>query len=232
MKREFTVFIGYDSEQPEAARACWKSLVSNDKENKLSIQLIDKSTLIDNNLYWRERMETESTEFSFTRFLAPYLKGFYGYALFCDSDFIWNCSPLEVLEIAKKDPSKAVWVVKHALGQEQLESTKMSGKIQTAYPRKNWSSMMLFNCEHPEVRSLTPDVVSEQLPSYLHGLQWASDENIGEVPIDYNFLVGYYDSKGIVPKVLHFTNGTPLHEGYEDCEFAEEFLKYVQPKTK
>jgi hypothetical protein len=231
MKREFTVFIGYDSAQPEAAIACWKSIVDHDKDKQVSVQLIDRAVLVESNLYWRERMETESTEFSFTRFLTPYLKGFYGYALFCDSDFIWKCSPAEVLELAKQDESKSVWVVKHDLKQEQMKTTKMGGKIQTAYPRKNWSSMMIFNCNHEEVRKLTPDIVSEQAPSFLHGIQWAKDENIGELPVTYNFLVGYYQDNDM-PKVLHFTDGTPLHEGYEDCEFAEEFLKYVQPKTK
>jgi hypothetical protein len=232
MKNDFIVFIGYDSTQPEAAAACWKSIVDQDKDNQLAIQLIDRSTLEDNNLYWREHLETESTEFSFTRFLTPYLKGFYGYALFCDSDFIWKCSPTEVLELAKQDKDKAVWVVKHNLEPWQLKGTKMNGKKQTAYPRKNWSSMMVFNCNHPEVRSLTPDVVSGADPAYLHGLQWVSDENIGELPETYNFLVGYYHEHNIEPKVLHFTDGTPLHEGYESCEYAEEFLKYVQPRAK
>jgi len=101
MKNEFTVFIGYDSAQPEAAIACWKSIVDHDKDKQVSVQLIDRSVLVESNLYWRDRMETESTEFSFTRFLTPYLKGFYGYALFCDSDFIWKCSPVEVLELDK-----------------------------------------------------------------------------------------------------------------------------------
>lgn len=231
MRNDFVVFIGYDSDQPEAAIACWKSIVDNDKENKVSVQLIDRATLVDNTLYWRDRMETESTEFSFTRFLTPYLKGFYGYALFCDSDFIWKCSPLEILELAKQDSNKAVWVVKHDLKQEDLKPTKMDGKVQTLYPRKNWSSLMLFNCDHEEVRTLTPDVVSEQEPSYLHGLQWAKDENIGEIPKTYNYLVGYYHDEE-APKVLHFTDGTPLHKGYEDCEFAREFLKYVSPTTQ
>ncbi len=98
-------------------------------------------------------------------------------------------------------------------------------------PKKNWSSMMLFNCEHPKTRALTPEVVSEAPASYLHGLEWTWDASVGEVDKTYNYLVGYYNDR-IDPKVLHYTDGTPLHAGYENCEFAEEFMKYVQPRTE
>jgi hypothetical protein len=107
----------------------------------------------------------------------------------------------------------------------------MNGKKQVWYPKKNWSSMMLFNCEHPKTRALTPEVVSEAPASYLHGLEWTWDASVGEVDKTYNYLVGYYNDR-IDPKVLHYTDGTPLHAGYENCEFAEEFMKYVQPRTE
>ena len=227
MKQDFTVFIGYDSSQDAAAHACRRSIVAQD--TTVHVEYIKRSDLLENGLYWRQDHEYESTEFAFTRFLTPYLKGYYGYALFCDSDFIWRCSPRELLE--RVDPLDAVTVVKHNISPEQLKQEKMDGKKQVWYPKKNWSSMMLFNCNHPKTRSLTPEVVSESPASYLHGLEWTWDASVGEVDKTYNYLVGYYNDR-IDPKVLHYTDGTPLHAGYENCEFAEEFMKYVQPRTE
>jgi hypothetical protein len=227
VKQDFTVFIGYDSSQDAAAQACRRSIIAQD--TTVHVEYIKRSDLLDNGLYWRQDHEYESTEFAFTRFLTPYLKGYYGYALFCDSDFIWRCSPRELLE--RVDPLDAVTVVKHNISPEQLKDEKMNGKKQVWYPKKNWSSMMLFNCEHPKTRALTPEVVSEAPASYLHGLEWTWDASVGEVDKTYNYLVGYYNDR-IDPKVLHYTDGTPLHAGYENCEFAEEFMKYVQPRTE
>lgn len=227
MKQDFTVFIGYDSSQDAAAHACRRSIVAQD--TTVHVEYIKRSDLLENGLYWRQDHEYESTEFAFTRFLTPYLKGYYGYALFCDSDFIWRCSPRELLE--RVDPLDAVTVVKHNISPEQLKQEKMNGKKQVWYPKKNWSSMMLFNCNHPKTRSLTPEVVSESPASYLHGLEWTWDASVGEVDKTYNYLVGYYNDR-IDPKVLHYTDGTPLHAGYENCEFAEEFMKYVQPRAE
>ena len=227
MKQDFTVFIGYDSSQDAAAHACRRSIVAQD--TTVHVEYIKRSDLLENGLYWRQDHEYESTEFAFTRFLTPYLKGYYGYALFCDSDFIWRCSPRELLE--RVDPLDAVTVVKHNISPDQLKQEKMNGKKQVWYPKKNWSSMMLFNCNHPKTRSLTPEVVSESPASYLHGLEWTWDASVGEVDKTYNYLVGYYNDR-IDPKVLHYTDGTPLHAGYENCEFAEEFMKYVQPRTE
>ena len=227
MKQDFTVFIGYDSSQDAAAHACRRSIVAQD--TTVHVEYIKRSDLLERGLYWRQDHEYESNEFAFTRFLTPYLKGYYGYALFCDSDFIWRCSPRELLE--RVDPLDAVTVVKHNISPEQLKQEKMNGKKQVWYPKKNWSSMMLFNCNHPKTRSLTPEVVSESPASYLHGLEWTWDASVGEVDKTYNYLVGYYNDR-IDPKVLHYTDGTPLHAGYENCEFAEEFMKYVQPRTE
>jgi len=223
MKNDFKVFVGYDSAQPEAAHACRNSILAHDPD--LEVEFVNKWVLIDRELYWRKDHQFESTEFSFTRFLVPYLKGYYGYALFCDSDFIWRCSPRELLE--QTSYTDAVTVVKHDISPERLTEFKMDGKKQVWYPRKNWSSLMMFNCEHPETMRLTPATVSMAAASYLHGMEWAADFSIGEYDKTYNYLVGYYNDIEN-PKVIHFTDGTPLHPGYENCQFSEEFIKYVQ----
>ncbi len=122
-------------------------------------------------LYSRPVDPLASTEFTYSRFLTPALAGFRGWALFCDSDFLWLGDIAGLAAYAHGD--KAVYCVQHDYTPK--ETTKMDGAVQTAYPRKNWSSLMLFNCEHPSVRTLTPEVVNSQSGAYLHRMQWAAD---------------------------------------------------------
>ena len=89
----------------------------------------------------------------------------------------------------------------------------MDGAVQTVYPRKNWSSLMLFNCDHPAVRSLTPDVVNRESGAYLHRMQWVADEDIGALPVEWNWLEGWNEKPAQgTPKVVHFTRGGPWFE--------------------
>jgi hypothetical protein len=159
----------------------------------------------------------------------PHLNDFKGWALFCDSDFLWNCNPEELLEYVKRDlqgySEKAVYCVQHDY--QPTEDYKMDGRIQTKYPRKNWSSLMLFNCSHPDVQKLTVSAVNKESPAWLHRMQWVSDDKlIGELPHSYNYLVDHYHDEAM-PKVIHYTDGGPWHPGYEHCEFANNWWKYV-----
>lgn len=218
-KERVKLFIGYDSKQSSICDTCIMSV--RDYSN-IPFEVIHLDSLRGRGLFWREQA-TGSTEFTFTRFLAPYLKGYYGYAIFCDSDFIWKCDPLELLDVI--DPSKAVSVVKHSISPSQLKSSKMDGQKQFWYPRKNWSSLMVFNCDHPFTKRLTPQVVSESPAGYLHEFSWCNDQYIGSIPHTYNYLVGYYDDIER-PKAIHYTDGGPWHPGYENVEFAEEWNFY------
>ena len=103
--------------------------------------------------------------------------------------------------------------------------TKMDGRPQQWYPRKNWSSMMLFNCSHPSTKNLTLENVNTQTPQYLHRMQWCKDEEVLEVPKCYNYLVGYYHDNDI--KVLHYTDGGPWHPGYELSEHSDKWMKFI-----
>lgn len=219
MKQNVKMFVGLDSSQHAAYDTCRLSIEDN---SKLEVLPVSISTLTNSGLYWRNQT-VGSTEFAFTRFLTPYLKGYYGYAIFCDSDFIWNCDPLELIDMV--DPRMAVSVVQHNITEDQIKPTKMNNKQQSWYPRKNWSSLVVFNCDHAFTKRLTPVVVSESPAGYLHEFRWCDDSLIGQLPHTYNYLVGYYHDNPN-PKAVHFTDGGPWHSGYENVEFAERWNFY------
>lgn len=220
MKERVAIYIGIDSRQAGTYDTCKMSIQDYSDIKILPIRLAEMEA---NGLYWRQQGQ-ESTEFAYTRFLTPYLKGFYDYAIFCDSDFIWNSDPLEMIELI--DPFNAVSVVQHNITEDQIKPIKMDGQKQHWYPRKNWSSLMVFNCKHPYVKRLTPEVVSESPPGYLHELDWAGT-SIGNLPRTYNYLVGYYKDIDY-PKAIHYTDGGPWHPGYENCDFADKWYGYKQ----
>ncbi|XP_020243886.1 protein CDI-like, partial [Asparagus officinalis] len=107
-------------------------------------------------------------------------------------------------------------------------ATKMDGAVQTVYPRKNWSSMVLYNCAHPKNRVLTPELVSRESGAFLHRFMWLDDGDIGEVPSVWNFLVGHNRVEEGYPKAIHYTMGGPWFDRYRDCEFADLWLKELE----
>lgn len=108
----------------------------------------------------------------------------------------------------------------------------MDGAVQTVYPRKNWSSMVLYNCGHPKNKVLTPETVSSQTGAFLHRFTWLEDDEIGEVPFVWNFLVGHNvvdpEELSTRPCAVHYTTGGPWFERYKDCEFADLWLKGLE----
>ncbi|EER90664.1 hypothetical protein BDA96_01G043800 [Sorghum bicolor] len=227
----FRVFVGYDPREHEAYEVCRRSLLRR-SSIPLDVRPIRQADLRAAGLYTRARGPTESTEFSFTRFLTPYLAGYRGWALFVDCDFLYLADIAELLAAAVPPADAAdriaVACVKHEY--QPAEATKMDGAIQTVYPRKNWSSMVLYNCAHPKnVAVLTPDAVSTQTGAFLHRFAWLDDDEIGEVPFAWNFLVGHNRvdpaDPATRPKAIHYTSGGPWFERYRDCEFADLWLK-------
>lgn len=165
-----------------------------------------------------------STEFSLSRFIVPHLAG-EGLALFVDSDVLFRVNPLEIFALHCN--GKAVSIVKH--DHRPISGTKMSGALQTSYSRKNWSSLMLFDCDHPSVRSLTPDVVNTASGLHLHQFRWLRDDEIGELPARCNYLVGSTELPvGEEPAVVHWTEGSPYLPGYANVEYASEFWQEVR----
>ena len=105
------------------------------------------------------------------------------------------------------------------------DNVKMDGRKQEWYPRKNWSSLMLFNCSHPDMKNLTIENVNTKSPKWLHRMEYCDDSNIGSLPIDYNYLVNYYDTNKF--KALHFTDGGPWHENYKNVIYGDLWLEYL-----
>ena len=215
------VFIGYDPREESAYQVCRESL-ARQSSILLGIHPIKQSEMREKNLYWREKDHLSSTEFSFTRFLVPYLTGYTGWAIFMDCDFLWRGDIAEIEQYM--DPAYAACVVKH--NYEPKETTKMDGQMQTQYPRKNWSSFVLWNCGHSETRNLSLRMVNEQSGLYLHRFNFISDEFIGELPIKFNYLEGWY-TKDDEPNPLgvHFTRGGPWFKDYVDVEYGNEWVE-------
>lgn len=161
-----------------------------------------------------------STEFAISRFLTPLLAK-RGWALFMDSDVLIRRSLTALFELADSD--KAVMCVQHR-HVPPVAATKMDGQAQERYRRKNWSSVVLFNCDHPANAALTLDLINHAPGRDLHAFCWLKDEEIGALPPEWNYLVGV--SKEIEdPALVHFTEGFPLMDGYEHQPFADEWKR-------
>lgn len=155
-----------------------------------------------------------STEHANARFMLPHL-AWSGWALFMDGDVLVmdDIAPL----FDALDPKYAVYCVKHR--HEPPQGNKMDGQMQVRYARKNWSSFMVFNCDHPANLALTLEMVNTLPGRDLHRFCWLDDDLIGELGPEWNYLVNHTDCS-IVPKVIHYTDGIPSMAGYEDCEYA------------
>lgn len=165
----------------------------------------------------RERHPLQSTDFSFSRFLTPYLSGYAGWSLFMDCDMLMRDDIAKLWNL--RDERYAVQVVKH--DHKPREATKFLGAAQTAYAKKNWSSVMLFN--NARCRTLTPDYVNTASGLELHQFKWlGSDAMIGELPHRWNHLVGY-DAPSEDIALAHFTIGGPYFPEYANCSLADDW---------
>jgi hypothetical protein len=168
-------------------------------------------------MFKRERNPLQSTDFAFSRFLVPYLSGYEGWSLFMDCDMLMRRDIAQLW--ALRDDRYAVQVVKH--DHVPRETTKFLGQPQTAYPKKNWSSVMLFN--NAKCRALTPELVSTATGLHLHRFEWLESEAlIGALPHQWNHLVAY-DAPDPQAALAHFTLGGPYFSAFEECEFGDEW---------
>ena len=217
------IFIGWDSREEIAYQVARQSILDTTSVPVEIIPLKQK-TLRKKDMYWRDEDKLASTEFTFTRFLLPELTEFDGWALFIDCDFV----ALEDVAnlFAQANDKYAVMCAQHDYTPK--EGTKMDGQVQTVYPRKNWSSMMLVNCGHPSNKKLTKELVNTETISgaYLHRFSWLLDNEVGKLSHEWNWLVGWYkEPKDGKPKFLHYTEGGPWFEKYENCEYNYEYYK-------
>lgn len=225
------IFIGFDSRPVEVVSyAIARASIRRRLNLPITIRPIVLREMIDRGLYYRPTETVDgrlfdkislapmSTEFALTRFLVPHLT--HGYALFVDADVMARSNIAQIMK--EIDPSKAVSVVKHQY--DVSTTTKMDGQIQTSYARKNWSSVVVWNVDHPANSALTLDRINGVRGLWLHQFTWLDDNQIGELDPKWNFLVGNTD-RSTQPHLVHFTDGIPLMKGYEKCEFADEWFE-------
>src|SRR3990167_189635 len=234
-----SAWIGYDPREAAAFAVARHSIRSFDRH--IPVHGLVLSELQARGMYYRatERrlgklwdtisQAPMSTEFAISRFLVPALEKkqngsrFATWALFMDCDMM-VLSNLEHLRVLLDD-SKAIMCVKHEHVPQSNE--KMDGQVQTSYPRKNWSSMMAFNVDHPANDALTVEMVNTLPGRDLHRFCWLDDSEIGELPKEWNWLEGYSDPS-IDAKVVHLTRGGPWMAGWDQVAFAETWCKELR----
>jgi lipopolysaccharide biosynthesis glycosyltransferase len=213
------VFIGYDPREAVAYSVLAHSIHAR-ASVPVAIAPLMLSELKD--VLTRTRHPLQSTDFSFSRFLTPFLSDYAGWSIFMDCDMLVREDIARLY--ALRDERYAVMVVKHV--HVPKEEKKFLDQPQTPYQKKNWSSVMLFN--NARCRALTPDYVNTASGLELHQFKWlANDELIGEIPARWNHLVGYNPPRKDAA-LVHYTLGGPYFEEYRDCEYADEWRRERQ----
>lgn len=221
------IYIGADPKEQRSYDVCERSILF--RSEGVDIIPLDQDALRKAGLFRRTTKEGVdwidrkpfSSEFTFTRFLIPMLNQYRGWALFCDADMMFRADVNELFDLA--DEKYAVMCVKHK--QESDYGVKKMGAVQEGYNRKNWSSLVLWNCAHPSNQNLTVDDVSLKPGRWLHGFQWLKDEEIGGLPEEWNWLEGH-SATTVQPKNVHYTRGAPWMPGYENSAYSQEWRAY------
>jgi lipopolysaccharide biosynthesis glycosyltransferase len=211
MSEIIKIVVGFDQRESVAYHTFSQSII---EKSSLPVSFIPLAinTLKD----YQETHTDKSNDFVYSRFLTPYLHNFKGWAIFADGDMICQADIKELWDL--KDESKALLVVKHDY--QTKANQKYLGNINENYPRKNWSSLILWNCAHPKHSVLTPEFIASQTGKYLHRFSWLDDTDIGELPPEWNWLaIEYPDNRKA--KLIHFTLGTPCVKDYQDTEMAD-----------
>ena len=207
------IFIGYDPREAVAYHVCSNSIIRH------SSQPVSISPLALNILKGYEERHTDgSNHFIYSRFLVPHLMNYTGWAIFMDGDMLLRTDITELWNL--RDDSKAVMVVKHDYKTKMTE--KYLGAKNENYPRKNWSSVILWNCGHPDNIVLTPSLIEKQTGAFLHRFTWLNDELIGELPKVWNWLPDEYGENSEA-KLLHYTLGTPSFHDFATTPMGNEW---------
>lgn len=211
MNNLIKIVVGFDQRESVAYHTFCQSVIENSSAPVYFLPLAKKN--LEN---YNETHTDQSNDFIYTRFLTPYLNNYEGWTLFADGDMICQSDIKELWDL--RDESKALMVVKHDY--QTKANIKYLGNKNENYPRKNWSSVILWNCSHPKHRILTPDFIQNQTGKYLHRFSWLNDDEIGELPKEWNWLaIEYPENKGA--KLIHYTLGTPCFKEYENTDMSD-----------
>jgi len=234
LDKPFDVFLGFDSREAVGSYVAAHS-IKRRTNHPINIRYLNHRELREQGVFNRTWVtglggsnetidlqdgKTFSTEFSHTRFLVPHLMGYRGWALFCDADMIF-LSDIKKL-IALCDDKYAIMCVKHNYAPKG-DTTKMDGRAQRFYHRKNWSSFVLWNCGHPANKDITPEKVTFLPGRDLHAFAWLGDADIGSLPYSYNYISGISPNIkiGDRPDVIHYSDGGPWFDECKDVAHAE-----------
>lgn len=209
------IFIGYDRREAIAYHVCANSIIRQSSEpvslNPLSLNLLRG---------YKEKHTDGSNHFIYSRFLVPHLMNYTGWAIFIDGDMILRTDINELWKL--RDDTKAVMVVQHDYKTRMTE--KYLGAKNENYPRKNWSSVILWNCGHPANRIVTPEYVQNATGAQVHRFSWLPDYEIGSLPIEWNWLPDEFGSNENA-KLLHYTLGTPSFHEFANTPMGDEWHK-------
>jgi lipopolysaccharide biosynthesis glycosyltransferase len=211
MNEKINIVVGFDQRESIAYHTFTQSII---EKASLPVSFIPLAinTLKD----YKETHADKSNDFVYSRFLTPYLNNYKGWSIFADGDMICQTDIKELW--ALRDESKALLVVKHDY--QTKAHQKYLNNTNENYPRKNWSSVILWNCAHPKHKTLTPDFIANQTGKYLHRFSWLDDSDIGELPPEWNWLAIEYP-ENTKAKLIHYTLGTPCFKDYRDTEMSD-----------
>jgi lipopolysaccharide biosynthesis glycosyltransferase len=212
---KINLVVGFDQREAVAYHVFCQTII--DRATKpIQFLPLAENTIND----YRELHTDSSNAFVYSRFLTPYLMDFSGWAIFADGDMVCQSDISELLLL--RDETKAVQVVKHDYKTKAVK--KYLGNKNENYPRKNWSSLILWNCGHPRNTILTPKFIQSQPGSYLHRFSWLNDDLIGELDAEWNWLAIEYPENPNA-KLIHYTLGTPCFKGYADESMSSVWKK-------
>ena len=208
------VFIGFD----EGEKVSYH-ILSESIRRKSSVPVSIRQLCLSNiPEFKRELQPNQSTEFAFSRFLVPYLSDYKGWSLFLDSDMMFRDDIKNLWDMIDKD--KSIMCCKHDYVPKQ--NVKFRGAKNEQFPKKNWSSLMLMNNER--CKMLTKEFVETATGLELHQFKWTHEENIGELPLEWNWLVSEYDYNKNA-KNVHWTLGGPYFKDYAKSDYADEWFR-------
>jgi hypothetical protein len=207
------IFVGYDPREAIAFHTCVNSIIRHATQ-PVAIMPLSLNLFSD----YKETHSDNSNTFVYTRFLVPHLMDFQDWAIFIDGDMILRDDIVKLWNLREQD--KDVMVVKHDYQTRMTE--KYLGSKNENYPRKNWSSVILWNCSSRPNRRLTPEFVQNATGAQLHRFSWITDDCIGTLPPEWNWLPDEYGANPAA-KLLHYTLGTPCFHEFADTPQADEW---------